>query len=165
MTRVPVSWRAHEAVAMADRPKRRTRITVDLSDADAPMFVISVAAELSGMHPQTLRSYDRMGIVSPGRATGGGRRYSQRDIELLRAVAELTASGIGIEGVRRILELEHQVDALRARNDELTAELKTTREALRDAVLTRRADAPPSRLPVLRQPDPSGQLVVWRRGR
>ena len=123
MTRVPVSWRAHEAVAMADRPKRRTRITVDLSDADAPMFVISVAAELSGMHPQTLRSYDRMGIVSPGRATGGGRRYSQRDIELLRAVAELTASGIGIEGVRRILELEHQVAALQARILELEAEL------------------------------------------
>ena len=123
MTRVPVSWRAHEAVAMADRPKRRTRITVDLSDADAPMFVISVAAELSGMHPQTLRSYDRMGIVSPGRATGGGRRYSQRDIELLRAVAELTASGIGIEGVRRILELEHQVAALQARILELEADL------------------------------------------
>ena len=123
MTRVPVSWRAHEAVAMADRPKRRTRITVDFSDADAPMFVISVAAELSGMHPQTLRSYDRMGIVSPGRATGGGRRYSQRDIELLRAVAELTASGIGIEGVRRILELEHQVAALQARILELEADL------------------------------------------
>ena len=123
MTRVPVSWRAHEAVAMADRPKGRTRITVDLSDADAPMFVISVAAELSGMHPQTLRSYDRMGIVSPGRATGGGRRYSQRDIELLRAVAELTASGIGIEGVRRILELEHQVAALQARILELEADL------------------------------------------
>ena len=123
MTRVPVSWLAHEAVAMADRPKRRTRITVDLSDADAPMFVISVAAELSGMHPQTLRSYDRMGIVSPGRATGGGRRYSQRDIELLRAVAQLTASGIGIEGVRRILELEHQVAALQARILELEADL------------------------------------------
>jgi MerR family transcriptional regulator, heat shock protein HspR len=123
MTRAPVCWRAHEAVAMADRPKRRTRITVDLSDADAPMFVISVAAELSGMHPQTLRSYDRMGIVSPGRATGGGRRYSQRDIELLRAVAELTASGIGIEGVRRILELEHQVAALQARILELEADL------------------------------------------
>jgi MerR family transcriptional regulator, heat shock protein HspR len=123
MTRAPVCWRAHEVVAVADRPKRRTRITVDLSDADAPMFVISVAAELSGMHPQTLRSYDRMGIVSPGRATGGGRRYSQRDIELLRTVAELTASGIGIEGVRRILELEHQVAALQARILELEADL------------------------------------------
>jgi MerR family transcriptional regulator/heat shock protein HspR len=105
------------------RPRRRTRITVDLSDPDAPMFVISVAAELSGMHPQTLRSYDRMGIVSPGRATGGGRRYSQRDIDLLRTVAELTASGIGIEGVRRILELEHQVSALQARIAELESDL------------------------------------------
>ena len=116
---------------MADQPKRRARITVDLSDADAPMFVISVAAELSGMHPQTLRSYDRMGIVSPGRATGGGRRYSQRDIELLRTVAELTASGIGIEGVRRILQLEHQVAALQARIVELEADLvEATRAAL-----------------------------------
>ena len=116
---------------MADQPKRRARITVDLSDADAPMFVISVAAELSGMHPQTLRSYDRMGIVSPGRATGGGRRYSQRDIELLRTVAELTASGIGIEGVRRILQLEHQVAALQARIVELEADLvESTRAAL-----------------------------------
>jgi MerR family transcriptional regulator/heat shock protein HspR len=105
------------------RPTSRTHITVDLSDQDAPIFVISVAAELSGMHPQTLRSYDRMGLVSPGRAPGGGRRYSQRDVELLRAVAELTASGIGIEGVRRILELEHQVAALKARVAELEADL------------------------------------------
>ena len=97
----------------------RTRITFDLSDPEAPVFVISVAAELSGMHPQTLRSYDRMGLVSPGRTSGGGRRYSQRDIELLRTVAELTSTGIGIEGVRRILELEHQVAALRARVAEL----------------------------------------------
>ncbi len=101
----------------------RTRITFDLSDPEAPVFVISVAAELSGMHPQTLRSYDRMGLVSPGRTSGGGRRYSQRDIELLRTVAELTSTGIGIEGVRRILELEHQVAALRARVAELEDEL------------------------------------------
>ncbi len=114
---------------MADRRTRRTRISFDLSDPDAPVFVISVAAELSGMHPQTLRGYDRMGIVSPGRATGGGRRYSQRDIELLRAVAELTASGIGIEGVRRILELEHQVAALQARVAELEADLDNAARA------------------------------------
>ena len=101
----------------------RTRITFDLSDPEAPVFVISVAAELSGMHPQTLRSYDRMGLVSPGRTSGGGRRYSQRDIELLRTVAALTSTGIGIEGVRRILELEHQVAALRARVAELEDEL------------------------------------------
>ena len=89
--------------------------------------MISVAAELTGMHPQTLRGYDRMGLVSPGRAGGGGRRYSLRDIELLRTVAELTSGGIGIEGVRRILELEHQVAALRARVAELDDELAATR--------------------------------------
>jgi len=101
----------------------RSRITFDLSNPDAPVFVISVAAELTGMHPQTLRGYDRIGLVRPGRAEGGGRRYSLRDIELLKTVAELTSSGIGIEGVRRILELEHQVLALRARVAELEAEL------------------------------------------
>ncbi len=109
----------------------RARITFDLSDPEAPVFVISVAAELSGMHPQTLRSYDRMGLVSPGRTSGGGRRYSQRDIEMLRTVAELTSTGIGIEGVRRILELEHQVAALRARVAELEDDLvAATRAAL-----------------------------------
>jgi MerR family transcriptional regulator/heat shock protein HspR len=124
------------------RPRRRTRITVDLSDPDAPMFVISVAAELSGMHPQTLRSYDRMGIVSPGRATGGGRRYSQRDIDLLRTVAELTASGIGIEGVRRILELEHQVSALQARIVELESDLlEATRAGISNLPAVRSATA------------------------
>ncbi|MGI8702489.1 MAG: heat shock protein transcriptional repressor HspR [Nocardioidaceae bacterium] len=106
----------------------------DPSDPDAPVFVISVAAELSGMHPQTLRGYDRIGLVRPGRAGGGGRRYSMRDVELLRTVAELTSSGIGIEGVRRILELEHQVAALRSRVGELQTELAQTRRALVDAM-------------------------------
>ncbi len=107
----------------------RTRITFEVSDPEAPVFVISVAAELSGMHPQTLRGYDRMGLVSPGRTGGGGRRYSVRDIELLRTVSELTSSGIGIEGVRRILELEHQVCALRARVAELEADLMAASHA------------------------------------
>jgi len=105
----------------------RSPLGFDPSDADAPVFVISVAAQLSGMHPQTLRGYDRIGLVSPGRAGGGGRRYSMRDVELLRTVAELTSSGIGIEGVRRILELEHQVG-------ELQVELAQTRRALVDAM-------------------------------
>ena len=96
----------------------------------APVYVISVAAELTGLHPQTLRQYDRVGLVSPGRTGGGGRRYSLRDIELLREVAELTASGIGLEGVRRILELEHQVAALRARNTELRHQVAELRAAL-----------------------------------
>ncbi len=95
-----------------------------------PVYVISVAAELTGLHPQTLRQYDRVGLVSPGRTGGGGRRYSLRDIELLREVAELTASGIGLEGVRRILELEHQVAALRARNSELRSQLGELQSAL-----------------------------------
>lgn len=107
----------------------KARVTFDLSNPDAPVFVISVAAELTGMHPQTLRGYDRLGLVSPGRTGGGGRRYSLRDIELLRTVAELTAAGIGIEGVRRILELENQVAALRSRIVELESELRAAARA------------------------------------
>ncbi len=134
-------------------------------EPEQAVYVISVAAELTGLHPQTLRSYERMGLIAPSRTGGGGRRYSARDVELLRTIAELTSSGAGIEGVRRILELEHQVDALRRRNEELVAELDATRQALREASRPRRTDVPPSRLPVLRQPDASSQVVVWRRGR
>jgi len=101
----------------------RARITFEVTDPDAPVFVISVAAELSGMHPQTLRSYDRMGLVSPGRTGGGGRRYSVRDIEMLRTVAQHTAAGIGIEGVRRVLELESEVARLQARIAQLEGDL------------------------------------------
>jgi MerR family transcriptional regulator/heat shock protein HspR len=120
--------------------KARARVAFDLTNPDAPVFVISVAAELTGMHPQTLRGYDRLGIVRPGRAGGGGRRYSLRDIETLRTVAQLTAAGIGIEGVRRILELENQVAALQQRIVELEA-------ALADAV-----DATLPNLPIRRPP-------------
>jgi MerR family transcriptional regulator, heat shock protein HspR len=131
---------------------------------EAAVYVISVAAELTGLHPQTLRTYERMGLITPGRTGGGGRRYSHRDLELLRQIASLTAAGIGIEGVRRIMELENQVVALSSRNEELRAELDATREALRLAASTRAAK-PADRLPVLAEP-PTGQaLVVWRRGR
>jgi MerR family transcriptional regulator/heat shock protein HspR len=122
-----------------------------------PVYVISVAAELTGLHPQTLRQYDRAGLVSPGRTGGGGRRYSLRDIELLREVAQLTASGIGLEGVRRILELEHHVAALRVRNAELrsqVAELQAALEVTLSALHERRPN-----LPVLRQ---SGALHPFR---
>jgi MerR family transcriptional regulator/heat shock protein HspR len=132
---------------------------------DAAVYVISVAAELTGLHPQTLRTYERMGLITPGRTGGGGRRYSHRDIELLRTIAELTASGIGIEGVRRILELENKVDALTARNEELSAELAATREALRDALSARRTPATTSRVPAIRPPEAGQAVVVWRRGR
>ena len=115
-----------------------------------PVYVISVAAELTGLHPQTLRQYDRVGLVSPGRTGGGGRRYSLRDLELLREVAELTAAGIGLEGVRRILELEHQVAALRARNNELrgqVGELSAALEATLDTLKTHRPNLPAIRPP------------------
>jgi len=133
---------------------------------DAAVYVISVAAELSGLHPQTLRSYERMGLIMPGRTGGGGRRYSHRDIELLREIASLTAGGVGIEGVRRILELEHQVAALQSRAEELQAELAATRDALRGAMsspTTRRTGQ--NKLPVIREPEPSASVVVWRRTR
>ncbi|QIG44845.1 MerR family transcriptional regulator [Nocardioides anomalus] len=129
---------------------------------DAAVFVISVAAELTGLHPQTLRTYERMGLITPGRTGGGGRRYSARDIDRLREISDLTASGIGIEGVRRILELENRITALAQRNEELQDELDATREALRQAMTVPRT---PGKLPAVRQPAPSAQVVVWRRGR
>ena len=133
---------------------------------DAAVFVISVAAELSGLHPQTLRTYERLGLITPGRTGGGGRRYSHRDIELLREISDLTSAGIGIEGVRRILDLENRVAALTQRNQELTAQLAATQDALRQALTARRRDGgAPNKLPVLRQPDPGQSVVVWRRGR
>ncbi|WP_353649913.1 helix-turn-helix transcriptional regulator [Nakamurella sp. A5-74] len=102
---------------------------------DAATHLISVAAQLAGMHAQTLRSYDREGLVSPERTSGGGRRYSGRDIELLREVHRLSQDdGVNRAGIRRIIELEAQVDALRSRLDEmqhentaLTTELATAR--------------------------------------
>src|SRR3954467_11664482 len=109
---------------------RRLRSAPGAPGPAVPVYVISVAAELTGLHPQTLRQYDRVGLVSPGRTGGGGRRYSLRDIELLREIAELTASGIGLEGVRRILELENQVAALRSRNRELRARVTELQGAL-----------------------------------
>lgn len=100
-------------------------------DETAPVFVISVAAELTGMHAQTLRQYDRLGLVSPGRTPAGGRRYSLRDVSVLREVSRLSGLGIGLEGVRRILELEDQVAALRQRVVELQAEVDENRRATR----------------------------------
>src|SRR5437763_10694641 len=99
---------------------------------DAPVYVISVAATLAGMHPQTLRQYDRLGLVSPGRTPGRGRRYSLRDIALLRQVQRLSQDeGINLAGVKRILELESHVDALRLRLAELAAELDAARPEMR----------------------------------
>jgi len=92
---------------------------------DAPVFVISVAAELAGMHAQTLRQYDRLGLVRPGRTPGGGRRYSPRDVALLREVQRLSQEdGVNLAGIKRIIDLESRVEALQARVHELLEELE-----------------------------------------
>ena len=116
---------------------------------DAPVFVISVAARLAGMHAQTLRQYDRLGLVTPDRTGGGGRRYSARDVALLREVQRLSQDeGVNLAGIKRIIELESQVDALRSRLAELRAELD---HAL---IELRAASGPPTAL-VVWQPNPS----------
>ncbi|MBN9605656.1 MAG: MerR family transcriptional regulator [Actinomycetales bacterium] len=92
-------------------------------DENSPLFAIAVAAELSGMHPQTLRQYDRLGLVSPRRTAGQSRRYSMRDVVQLREVARLSAEGLNLEGIRRILELENRVSELTERVRELEAAL------------------------------------------
>jgi MerR family transcriptional regulator/heat shock protein HspR len=88
-------------------------------DTSAPIFAIAVAAELANMHPQTLRQYDRMGLVSPKRTSGKSRRYSMRDVVQLREIAKLGSEGVSLEGIRRILELENTVSALHERVREL----------------------------------------------
>lgn len=92
-------------------------------DERSPIFVISVAAELAEMHPQTLRQYDRLGLVSPTRTQGGSRRYSMRDVTQLREVQQLSNEGVSLEGIRRVLRLEDEATALRARVRELEAAL------------------------------------------
>jgi len=107
-------------------------------DDDTPVFVISVAAQLSGLHPQTLRAYDRLGLVSPGRAVGRGRRYSARDIEQLRQVQKLSQEeGINLAGIKRILDLENHVAALQ----QLVVELRLELDSVRGAVSRQVAEA------------------------
>lgn len=126
---------------------------------DSPVFVISVAAALAGLHAQTLRSYDRLGLVSPGRSAGGGRRYSARDILLLREVQRLSqAEGVNLAGIKRIIELEQLVDELRARLDELEQDLLATRAAADQAAASVHASYRRDLVPV----DRRSALVVWR---
>jgi MerR family transcriptional regulator/heat shock protein HspR len=144
-------------------------------DDDTPVFVISVAAQLAGMHAQTLRQYDRLGLVSPSRTRGGGRRYSGRDVALLREVQRLSQEeGVSLAGIQRILELENQVAALRARVSELVDALKaqSTRTEARapfgsrifaagtggEIVAVRPGERPP------RFGSASQALVLWRPG-
>jgi MerR family transcriptional regulator/heat shock protein HspR len=125
---------------------------------DTPLFVISVAAELAGMHAQTLRQYDRLGLVSPGRTASGGRRYSARDVAVLREVQRLSQQeGVNLAGIKRILELENQVVALQTRIRELSAELESAR-----AEVARREAAVHASYRRDLVPLDRGAVVVWR---
>jgi len=129
---------------------------------DAQVYVISVAAELAGMHPQTLRQYDRLGLVSPGRARGRGRRYSLRDIATLREVQRLSHDeGVNLAGIKRILELEDQVDRLRQQVEALRSVVEPGRRVFAagpggDVVQVQRGQR------VRREPTTSGALILWR---
>src|SRR5215469_268342 len=131
----------------------------ELSD-DTPVYVISVAAQLSGLHPQTLRAYDRRGLVSPGRSAGRGRRYSLRDILILREIQRLSQEeGINLQGIKRILELELAEQRSRLRLAEMHAEISQLRAELEStrAVAARLAA-------LLRSRGEGGTLVPVREG-
>ncbi|MCI0386962.1 heat shock protein transcriptional repressor HspR [Streptomyces sp. CNQ085] len=133
----------------------------ELTD-ESPVYVISVAAQLSGLHPQTLRQYDRLGLVSPDRAAGRGRRYSARDIQLLRQVQRLSQDeGINLAGIKRIIELENQVAALQARVAELQQAVEGAAVAMRRREAQVHASYRRDLVPYhdVRQ---SSALVVWR---
>lgn len=129
-------------------------------DESSPIFSIAAAAELAGMHPQTLRQYDRIGLVEPRRTAGNTRRYSMHDIAQLRQVQSLSAEGVSLEGIRRILELEDEVRDLRGRVRELESTLVEQMLQRRRVFAAgeggvtsiRQGDRPASR----------NQVVVWR---
>jgi MerR family transcriptional regulator/heat shock protein HspR len=140
---------------------RRTRTTVKVS-ADRGVFMISVAAELAEMHPQTLRMYEARGLIAPQRSPKGTRLYSQRDVERLRRIQEMTAElGMNLAGVERVFELEdelermsRQVEALRERAERARAEMEEELERVRKSF---RAELVPYREP--------GSLIPMRRRR
>ena len=101
-------------------------------DSDRGVYAISVAADLAGLHPQTLRIYEREGLIQPGRSDGGTRRYSGDDVERLRLIGALTSAGLNLAGVKRVLALEAEVAALRVAVHQLGAKLDKEREKNRD---------------------------------
>ncbi|MER6301407.1 helix-turn-helix domain-containing protein [Kitasatospora sp. NPDC001539] len=130
---------------------------------DTPVYVISVAAELSGLHPQTLRQYDRLGLVSPDRTAGRGRRYSARDIQQLREVQRLSQDeGINLAGIKRIIELENQVAALQSRITELVDSLEGAAAALQQREAAVHASYRRDLVPYQPPTPQSSALVVWR---
>jgi MerR family transcriptional regulator/heat shock protein HspR len=139
-----------------------------MAQEDAQIYVISVAADLAGMHPQTLRQYDRLGLVSPGRARGRGRRYSLRDIATLREVQRLSQEEVNLAGIKRILDLEAEVDRLTRQVEYLRAFVEPGRRVFTahpsgDVVAmgsTGRSQR--RRVPVDEADRRAGALVLWR---
>jgi MerR family transcriptional regulator/heat shock protein HspR len=126
---------------------------------DAKVLIISVAAQMAGMHPQTLRQYDRLGLVQPGRASGGGRRYSLRDVQLLREVQRLSQEdGVNLAGVKRIIDLEQLVTQLQQQ----VVELAEAAEAALRRVAELEAMSPFPRRELLPSPRHSSAIVVWK---
>jgi MerR family transcriptional regulator, heat shock protein HspR len=105
-----------------------------MDERERALYIISVAAELAGVHAQTLRIYERKGLIEPSRTQGGSRRYSDRDIALLRRIQELTTDGVSLAGVRKVLELEADLDDARDRIADLEAELDRQRQVQRDEI-------------------------------
>jgi MerR family transcriptional regulator/heat shock protein HspR len=131
-------------------------ISVEQS-SDAKVLIISVAARMAGMHPQTLRQYDRLGLVQPGRAGGGGRRYSHRDVQLLREVQKLSQEeGVNLAGIKRIIGLELLVGDLQQRLHELEQQLEDAYARIAQL------ESPYARQDLVRHEPPSTALVVWR---
>ena len=134
-------------------------------DEHAPLFVISVAAELSGMHPQTLRQYDRIGLVQPVRTSGKSRRYTMRNVAQLREVARLSAEGVSLEGIRRILELVDE-------NLELKQRVRDLEQTLANQVMQQpgsrvfaAGDRGVVRINPGQRPDRGDSVVLYRRKR
>src|SRR5438105_4780431 len=120
--------------------------------SDRALYIISVAAELAGVHPQTLRIYERKGLLNPARTAGNTRRYSDRDIDRLRAIQKLTQErGINLAGVKMIVELENELDRMRQRMGRMMRELESTRRRLEEEAMREPADLVPYR-PQVRLP-------------
>ncbi len=131
----------------------------EITTDDSKVLIISVAARMAGLHPQTLRQYDRMGLVQPGRATGGGRRYSVRDVALLREVQRLSQDdGVNLAGIKRIIELEQATYELQQELAEAQARLADAEARLvqLEALSYPRRDLVPMR------PTPTTALVIWK---
>lgn len=134
-------------------------------DEDAAVFAIAVAAELAGMHPQTLRQYDRIGLVVPGRTRGGSRRYSLRNIRQLREVAQLSSEGMSLPAIARLLDLEDEVRMLRRRVSELEGALRAERESRPGVrVFAAGSSGQVFTVPAGRRLRRSAEVVLWRPG-